>query len=269
MQFILLLPLAAALCAAMVIPDQEAIEALSRNHVHQNKPSSQIVLSEEENPDEATEANPWWKVLAALSKHDLESVLDQNLEHSMRDEELDRRFEYHDLYQEDDGDDDDGDDNDDDDDDGDDDDDDGSGDEHHHSPHCRRPGHGSGHHHKDNGDKRPRCGCPGHGGHDEDGGHDGDGDKDGDDDGDDNPPDECPGHGGHHHGEDRDGHKHRGCHHHHLRHCPGPNHPRHGDDDGNDSPDKCPHHHPHRRLFPRPKKQGHPRRKPSHHHDSL
>ncbi|KAJ5883207.1 uncharacterized protein N7473_010093 [Penicillium subrubescens] len=87
MQFILLLPLAAALCAAMVIPDQEAIEALSRNHVHQNKPSSQIVLSEEENPDEATEANPWWKVLAALSKHDLESVLDQNLEHSMRDEE--------------------------------------------------------------------------------------------------------------------------------------------------------------------------------------
>jgi hypothetical protein len=96
MQFILLLPLAAALCAAMVIPGDDTIEAVSQNHVHLDKPSFQVVLSEEENLDEGTDADSWWRMLAAMSKHDLESVLDQSLEHSLRDEELDRGFEYYD-----------------------------------------------------------------------------------------------------------------------------------------------------------------------------
>jgi hypothetical protein len=49
MQFILILPLAAALCAATVIPDREALDVLSQNHVHLDDSSSQIVLSEEDN----------------------------------------------------------------------------------------------------------------------------------------------------------------------------------------------------------------------------
>jgi len=77
MHFCLLLPVVASLCSALVIPDQEVLEAVSKAYLGlEDNDHSRLVSTDAVNRDDESDIESWWEMVSAITRNSHDAAAD-------------------------------------------------------------------------------------------------------------------------------------------------------------------------------------------------